>query len=301
MTARFAILPAHAADDPELSALELRVLIAIGRHLNRENEAWPSQTLLAERLGKTRESINRAIRVLRERGYLKIEHTKRADGGNGAAVYQVVLEPDVVPVFSSDAERHRGGSDAERQEGSDVPASHAKELPNRTQSSVSNETGEDADLFGDSKPKKPPSESKAQAEEDPYKRLIFTAGLKLLTDQGMGEGQARGFLAAQIRVIGTAELANAITACERAKPGDAKSWLVAAVKARAKKAGVPTTGKAPTEAERDAILNRRFAEFAANGRWMLHYGPRPDDPAADYPEDLYRCHGLKRWAEEGVG
>lgn len=295
MSARFAILPAHAADDPELSTLELRVLIAIGRHLNRENEAWPSQTLLAEKLGKTRESINRAIRVLKDRGYLRVQHTTRDDGGNGAAVYQVILEPQTIPVFASDAERHRGeGGDAERQGGSDVQTSHARELPNRTHSSEAKASGVPAELFPESDPPKPKPAPAAPADPDPFNAMIWTAGLKLLTDANMREGPARAFLGRLIKQArgDTAIVANAVTACQMARAGDPGAWLQAAVRKRLP--GTVEHRKASAD-EKAAELELRFRHFAAGKGWKIHWGPAPDDPDADYPDALYAKTGVKRW------
>src|SRR5690349_2916789 len=94
MTARFAIVPARAIDDPNLSHIDLRVLGVIGYHLDRHsNEAFPKQATIAARLGVTRETVNRSIARLVKNGYVRVRPTSRQDGGNSTSVYHVILDP----------------------------------------------------------------------------------------------------------------------------------------------------------------------------------------------------------------
>ncbi|MBI1359853.1 MAG: hypothetical protein GC155_06155 [Alphaproteobacteria bacterium] len=288
MTARYSIMPARAFDDPNLTHLDLRVLGVIGYHLNRGNDAWPSQRTLGEKVGVTRESINRCLRRLREYGYIKVRRQSREDGGNHVSIVHVLLDTPGDPEITAGDE-----CDVEDHGGCDAGASHAKELPIRTPS-VAKATAHSEELFPDSKPTPEP---KTKAPEDPYKQFVFSAGLPLLKGQGMAEGRARAFLGGLLRDNETVDVANAITACQKAAPIDARSWLVQAMKRRTPKpAGLSGVGDDP-----EALATRldwRFEQFAAGQRWPTHWGPAPDDPAADYPEDLYRRHGLKRWSRE---
>ena len=67
---RWAKLSARAIADRHLSATVLRVLAAIGIYASREGIAWPSQDTIATVVGINRATVCRAIKRLRERGYL---------------------------------------------------------------------------------------------------------------------------------------------------------------------------------------------------------------------------------------
>lgn len=286
MTARFSVIPARAFDDSGLTHLDIRVLGVIGYHIDRNNEAWPKQETIAQILNVARGSVNRCISRLKERGYLEIVHTSRDDGGNAHARYRVLLDP-VTP------ELH-GGGHAECDSPCHSGRLQPKELPIGTPSEDKS-SGDSAELFPENPPpSKPKPVAQAKPDEDPYKRLIFTAGLALFKSHGHGDGVARGHLGRLLKLAkdDTAAVANAITAAEKAKPVDLVGWLTKAVRAR-----VPGTQQHAAASRDDSAreLDQRFQAFASGERWRTHWGPAPDDPAAEYPAELYRRHGVKPW------
>jgi len=92
---RYAILPAAAIDDPDLTAVDFRVLGVIGYHSGRDRHAYPKQSTIAERLGFARETVNRAVKRLASRGYIQVTHQFRTDGGKRENLYFVSLDPHV--------------------------------------------------------------------------------------------------------------------------------------------------------------------------------------------------------------
>lgn len=90
---RWAAISSDAIDDRSLTLTDLRVLGCIGYHASRDRGAWPKQQTIADRLGVTREAVNRSIRRLTERGYMRAVHQHRTDGGQRESRYFVLLDP----------------------------------------------------------------------------------------------------------------------------------------------------------------------------------------------------------------
>jgi DNA-binding transcriptional ArsR family regulator len=91
---RLAIIPSRAVADASLTATQLRVLCAIGSYTGKEQSAYPKQSTIAELLGISRETVNRAIKVLKKAGYVEVEaQFKNAGGGQSASLYYVRLDP----------------------------------------------------------------------------------------------------------------------------------------------------------------------------------------------------------------
>ena len=95
---RWAKTAARAVFDRRLTALDTRILSAIGTFADRDGIAWPSQGTLATRLGVTRETVCKAIKRLREHGYLD-RYRKRTPRGWYRNVYRL-LYPAFVPMPS---------------------------------------------------------------------------------------------------------------------------------------------------------------------------------------------------------
>lgn len=90
---RLSIIPSRAVSDSELTATHLRVLCAIGSFTGKDQSAYPKQSTIAEVIGVTRETVNRAIKLLKERGYVDVADQYRDDGGQRASLYSVRLDP----------------------------------------------------------------------------------------------------------------------------------------------------------------------------------------------------------------
>ena len=82
MSPRYAITPADAAYDTRLTDFEHRVLACIGSHANGSGWCWINQKKLAERLGKVRETVNRAISKLCKLLYLEKVNRQSSEFGD---------------------------------------------------------------------------------------------------------------------------------------------------------------------------------------------------------------------------
>src|SRR5262245_54738174 len=67
---RWSKLAARAVADRALNATQVRILAAVGIYADRKGDAWPSQETLATVVGVHRATVCRAIKRLRELGYL---------------------------------------------------------------------------------------------------------------------------------------------------------------------------------------------------------------------------------------
>jgi Helix-turn-helix domain len=92
---RWSKLAARAVADRDLSATVVRVLAAIGIYAGRDGVAWPSQETIAGIIGIHRATVCRAIKRLRERGYLD-RYRKPTSRGRYRNVYQLRY-PHYVP------------------------------------------------------------------------------------------------------------------------------------------------------------------------------------------------------------
>jgi hypothetical protein len=82
------IIPAAAVADPDLTDTQVRVLCAIGTFTNRlGGNVWASVSTLAKSCSLTPRSVQRAMPVLIERGYLK-----RMPRTGRTTLYEVVLQ-----------------------------------------------------------------------------------------------------------------------------------------------------------------------------------------------------------------
>ena len=86
---RWAKLAARAITDRSLTATYVRVLGALAIHADENAIAWPSQERIASLIGITRPTVCRAIRRLRDLGYLH-RYRKRTPRGHYRNVYQLL-------------------------------------------------------------------------------------------------------------------------------------------------------------------------------------------------------------------
>ena len=76
-TRRFSVLPARAIQDDSLFITTLRVLGALCLHANGAGVAWPSRMTLGRHVSRSAKTIDRQLRVLRDRGYIRKLEYKR--------------------------------------------------------------------------------------------------------------------------------------------------------------------------------------------------------------------------------
>ena len=98
---RWAKLSARAIADRRLTATYVRVLAHLAIHADRVGVAWPSQERIATALGINRATVCRAVKRLRDHGYLD-RYRKRTARGHFRNVYRL-LYPIYVPLHAKDA------------------------------------------------------------------------------------------------------------------------------------------------------------------------------------------------------
>jgi DNA-binding MarR family transcriptional regulator len=86
---RWAKLSARAVADRSLTATYLRVLAYLAIHADRLGVAWPSQETIAAALGINRSTVCRAIKRLRDLGYL-YRYRRRTPRGHFRNVYKLL-------------------------------------------------------------------------------------------------------------------------------------------------------------------------------------------------------------------
>ena len=102
---RFAITPARAVEDHRLGDAAYRLLACLGTYADKDGWCWPSMPTLAERLGITRQAVQRSVRQLADIGYVEVEHRHRADGTQDRNRYRLLFDRALFEV------RNRAGID----------------------------------------------------------------------------------------------------------------------------------------------------------------------------------------------
>lgn len=95
---RYSIIPADCLDDPRFKDVHMRVLLKLGSHTNNRGWCEVNQKKLGEAIGKSRETVNRAIRDLCEMGYLMKREQRTKANGRTISQYRVLMDrPDTTP------------------------------------------------------------------------------------------------------------------------------------------------------------------------------------------------------------
>lgn len=97
-TGPFALTPEWVLD-AEISDRAKVLYAVLGRYADDEGKAWPSRRTLAERLRCSPESIDRAVRELREVAALSIVERARPDGSRTSNEYTLYRSPPVPRVL----------------------------------------------------------------------------------------------------------------------------------------------------------------------------------------------------------
>jgi hypothetical protein len=105
---RYSRVPTRAAGDSDLSRTALRVLVAIGRYVNRHGRAIPALATLATMTGLDRRNLPAAIRELEERGYLSRVRRRDEKGDYTSTEYAIDFGPggDMPPHATGDMPGH---------------------------------------------------------------------------------------------------------------------------------------------------------------------------------------------------
>ena len=75
-----------AIEEPNLTPSEKLVLIGYADHSNELGICWPQQNTLADRLGLSRQTVNRATKKLEDKGVLKLEPRSGLGGRKSSKV-----------------------------------------------------------------------------------------------------------------------------------------------------------------------------------------------------------------------
>jgi hypothetical protein len=89
----------------DLTPSEKLVLLAIADHADDSGYAWPGQTGIGRKCGIHRESVNRVIKRLKDKGLLTSEYRHDTDGRIIGSSYQIVGMPvtqDHTPLVTQD-------------------------------------------------------------------------------------------------------------------------------------------------------------------------------------------------------
>jgi len=92
--ARFSLIPAQAVCDNRLNSRALQVLALLGTYTDKNGWCFPSQSRLADQLGCSRPTINRALNLLVSIGYVQQQHQYSNDGSQTASKYRVLLDTE---------------------------------------------------------------------------------------------------------------------------------------------------------------------------------------------------------------
>lgn len=92
-TSSFAMAPRAMVADHAVSDRAVRLYCVLTRYANTRDEAWPHQARLATDLGCSRPSIERAVRELRECGWISVRR-RVAGGGNIYTIHRYPQLPD---------------------------------------------------------------------------------------------------------------------------------------------------------------------------------------------------------------
>lgn len=96
-TGPFAMVPAWVLEHPELGDRAVRVYAALARFADNDTgSSWPSRATLAERCGGCSvDSVDRALRQLRDLGAITVERRRTAEGDPDTSLYTIRrLPPD---------------------------------------------------------------------------------------------------------------------------------------------------------------------------------------------------------------
>lgn len=99
---KFSVLPGRAVKDRRITDSIYRTLSALCMYADKDGWCFPSQSTLAEDIGKTRKTVNEHLQLLEEWGYVRSEHRKKEDGSPTSKMYQVIYDQITWPMSTPD-------------------------------------------------------------------------------------------------------------------------------------------------------------------------------------------------------
>lgn len=102
---RFSIIQGRAVQDGRVTDAQLRTLGALGMYADKDGWCFPSQSSLADDVGKSRKTVNEHIKALVELGYVESRPQFKKDGGQTSNKYRLLfdveVDEDVTPPVSN--------------------------------------------------------------------------------------------------------------------------------------------------------------------------------------------------------
>ena len=92
MIPRFAVVPADVVLDGDLTLHQLRVLMVLALHADRDRSSFPSQRRIAELVGSSRSRVNATLQELEAEGYVRSGRRHRSDGSETSKTYEVIFD-----------------------------------------------------------------------------------------------------------------------------------------------------------------------------------------------------------------
>lgn len=96
MGPRYSIIPGDALSDPRVKDGHLRVLAVLGTHTDRNGWCRVNQKTIAQKVGKSRETVNRLIKSLCAMGYVQKRDQWSKSEGRSISKYQILMDRDEV-------------------------------------------------------------------------------------------------------------------------------------------------------------------------------------------------------------
>ena len=129
--ARFARIPLRAVTEPGLTLTDLRVLIVIAWHANKERLAWPSLTTIATLARTTEHKVTVSTKKLETKRLLR-KHRRRAKHG-WANVYEILLDDPEPPPKSDSAKSDSAKSDSAKSDSASLDGEPPPNSDSRTE------------------------------------------------------------------------------------------------------------------------------------------------------------------------
>lgn len=89
---RFSIIQGKAVSDMRVTDAQLRTLSALGMYADKDGWCFPSQSTLAEDIGKSRQTVNSHIAALVELGYVESHANWKEDGSQTSNSYRLLFD-----------------------------------------------------------------------------------------------------------------------------------------------------------------------------------------------------------------
>lgn len=306
MTARFSIVPSDAFEDDRLTPADVRVLGVLGSFLDKRNECFPSQGLVAQRAKLNRSTVNQSLKKLVTFGYVAAR--QRWPGkARSVLVYKVRLDEearDEASTMQAELFPEAGGEDLEtptklhvgksNKDERETQQNRMSEKPTSVKSDVASGPNNDVASGPNTELPKVSPQSSVSKETDPKtefedqiecsppsaaelrKSVVFNTGRLLLTGHGVSAKQAGAFLGKLVKDFGLDAAFHAVTAASREPPGEPLAWLTKAAESEARRRGraVP---KRSADDDSSIDWDSAVARYARSRIWPRHLGDRPDD------------------------